>query len=149
MLVAETTTGCYFGGTALGNPKLASAKTGAQAAAELLKGLASGGCVDEWLQDQLIIFMALAHGTSEMITGPLSLHTKTAISHATEICGASFDVEQLPDVASSASASASPGVDAGAGADEEAAPIYGQVGKDPGRFMIRCRGIGFVNKQVL
>lgn len=33
---------------------------GQQAAEELLEGLASGGCTDQWLQDQLVIFMALA-----------------------------------------------------------------------------------------
>jgi hypothetical protein len=33
------------------------------AAAELFATLQDGGCVDEWLQDQLIIFMALAKGS--------------------------------------------------------------------------------------
>jgi RNA 3'-terminal phosphate cyclase len=32
------------------------------AAEVLLEALATGGCVDEWLQDQLIVFMALASG---------------------------------------------------------------------------------------
>lgn len=33
---------------------------GQRAAAELLEALASGACCDQWLQDQLVIFMALA-----------------------------------------------------------------------------------------
>jgi RNA 3'-terminal phosphate cyclase (ATP) len=41
--------------------------------------LNDGGCVDDWLQDQLIIFMALAEGTSEILTGSLTQHTQTAI----------------------------------------------------------------------
>jgi len=34
------------------------------AAEALLEALAAGGCVDEWLQDQLVVFMALADGRS-------------------------------------------------------------------------------------
>lgn len=33
---------------------------GQRAAEELMDALASGACTDQWLQDQLIIFMALA-----------------------------------------------------------------------------------------
>ena len=33
---------------------------GERAGTELMDALASGACTDEWLQDQLIIFMALA-----------------------------------------------------------------------------------------
>lgn len=32
------------------------------AAESLLEALATGGCVDEWLQDQVIVFMAMASG---------------------------------------------------------------------------------------
>jgi RNA 3'-terminal phosphate cyclase (ATP) len=32
------------------------------AAESLLEALATGGCVDEWMQDQLIVFMAMASG---------------------------------------------------------------------------------------
>lgn len=32
------------------------------AAESLLEALGTGGCVDEWMQDQLIIFMAQADG---------------------------------------------------------------------------------------
>ncbi|KAK3700181.1 hypothetical protein QZH41_010618 [Actinostola sp. cb2023] len=46
---------------------------------ELLRNVDSGGCVDEHLQDQLIIFMALAAGKSQIKSGPLTMHTKTAI----------------------------------------------------------------------
>ncbi len=35
---------------------------GRVAAESLLEALATGGCVDEWLQDQLVVFMALASG---------------------------------------------------------------------------------------
>lgn len=40
---------------------------------ELFDNIDAGGCVDEYLQDQLIVFMALAAGRSTVLTGPLSL----------------------------------------------------------------------------
>lgn len=49
---------------------------GREAAEELLKALDGSGCVDEWLQDQIIIFMALAEGESVVRTGEVTLHTK-------------------------------------------------------------------------
>jgi RNA 3'-terminal phosphate cyclase (ATP) len=57
----------------------AAEKVAEEAAASILKDLQEGGCTDEYLQDQLIIFMALAKGTSKIKTGPLSLHTETSI----------------------------------------------------------------------
>lgn len=41
-----------------------------------------GACVDEHLQDQLIIYCALAKGVSKLRTCSLSLHTETAIYYA-------------------------------------------------------------------
>ena len=47
---------------------------------------------DEYMQDQLIIFMALAKGISKIQTGPLTLHTKTAIYFAEKMTKAKFRV---------------------------------------------------------
>jgi hypothetical protein len=44
------------------------------AAAELFATLQDGGCVDEWLQDQLIIFMALAKGSLKCLTSLTLTH---------------------------------------------------------------------------
>ena len=151
LLVATTTTGCVFGGSALGKPKIKAVTTGEAAANELLAALRHGGCVDEWLQDQLILFMALAEGTSEMITGALTLHTKTAIMHATELCGASFDVEPLTSAPSGGGDGGGGGGggggigaagDGNGGSSDSKPTAYGQTGKEEGRFLIRCRGIG-------
>ena len=49
-------------------------------------------CFDEYMQDQMIIFMALAKGQSRILTGPLTLHTQTAIYIANELTQANFDV---------------------------------------------------------
>eukprot|EP00729_Bicosta_minor_P014169 gene14169-1491_t len=147
LLVATTTTGCIFGGSALGKPKVKANVTGEKAAKELLSALQHGGCVDEWLQDQLIIFMALAEGTSEIKTGSLTLHTKTAITFATELCGASFDIIHLPEDGGSLNDVVVRGNGGGSNSNgtSSQAPAYGQAGKEEGRFLIRCKGVGHEN----
>eukprot|EP00891_Asterochloris_glomerata_P008130 jgi/Astpho2/8130/Aster-x1483 len=50
-----------------------------EAAAEFVEAMQSGAPVDQWLQDQLIIFMALADGTSRMRCTEPTLHTRTAM----------------------------------------------------------------------
>ncbi|KAF6251744.1 RNA 3'-terminal phosphate cyclase [Scenedesmus sp. NREL 46B-D3] len=80
MLVATTSTGCLFGASALAERGVAAEAVGAAAADELLEALQSGAAVDDWLQDQLIIFMAMAEGTSSMLCNEPTLHTRTAIA---------------------------------------------------------------------
>ena len=93
-LVAETSTGCLFSGSALGNRNLSNEQVANSAFNELMESLVTYPtcCVDKYLQDQLIIFMALASGKSEIRTGPLTSHTKTAIQIAQTMTGAIFDV---------------------------------------------------------
>lgn len=55
----------------------------------------SGCCVDENMQDQLIIYMALAAGESRIRTGRLTLHTTTAIHFCSVMCDAKFNVLEL------------------------------------------------------
>ena len=50
------------------------------------------------MQDQLIIFMALARGTSRLLCSEPSLHTRTAIAVAQQMLpAAQFTVRQLPE----------------------------------------------------
>ena len=63
-----------------------------EAVDSLVKDLSHEACVDEYLQDQLIIFMALAKGKSKIKSGPLSLHTKTAIHFTSVLTGVAFNV---------------------------------------------------------
>lgn len=63
----------------MGSRKESSKVTGEKAALDMLYSTSIGACVDNHVQDQLIIFMALAKGKSRVRTPPLTLHTKTAI----------------------------------------------------------------------
>ncbi|KAK7049216.1 hypothetical protein VNI00_005817 [Paramarasmius palmivorus] len=78
VLWAELEGGGMLGGSALGKKGVDALEVGKEAAAELVKAIEAGGCVDKWLQDQIIIFMALADGKSEIQCGNqgLELHTK-------------------------------------------------------------------------
>lgn len=98
VLWAELDGGGIIGGSAVGSKGVDPEKTGEQAADELIRGLNEGGCVDEWLQDQIILFMALADGKSEVRcgTGGLTLHTRTAIWLAQELTDAMFEIEDEP-----------------------------------------------------
>uniref|UniRef100_A0A8C1LLL6 RNA 3'-terminal phosphate cyclase n=1 Tax=Cyprinus carpio TaxID=7962 RepID=A0A8C1LLL6_CYPCA len=72
-------------------------KVGIEAAEMLLRNIRHNGCVDEFLQDQLIIFMALANGISRMRTGPITLHTQTAIHVAEQLTNAKFVIRKAED----------------------------------------------------
>ncbi|XP_063962676.1 RNA 3'-terminal phosphate cyclase-like [Lytechinus pictus] len=118
IVVAETSTGCRLAGSSLGKRGKQAEDVGRDAAEELIKNLQHGGCVDEYLQDQLIIFMALAKGQSRVRTGPITLHTETAIHIAQLLTEAKFSISPLTD------------------------------GSGEGAYMIECTGIGLQNKQV-
>jgi len=91
LVTAETSTGCLLAAARPGEVGKEE-EVGAAAGAELARTLASGACVDEWLQDQLVLFMALADGTSRVRTCDLTLHTRTAMAVAERLTGATFTV---------------------------------------------------------
>ena len=138
LVMATTTTGCRLAGSALSSPQKKARDVAAEAARELLQTLDDGGCVDEWLQDQLILFMALAGGVSEMVAGSLTLHTQTAIWIAQELSGAAFEVTRVVD--HQQQAKTTPGMPSSAVANS---PEYGKDGRIAGKHLIRCHGIGF------
>lgn len=100
VLVAKTSTGCILGGSALGSPKVTPRDTGKKCAEELLEAVECGGCVDKYVQDQMILFMALAPGESKIRTGPMTLHTETAIHIAEKFTNAKFKVADDPNSSS-------------------------------------------------
>uniref|UniRef100_A0A672QDT8 RNA 3'-terminal phosphate cyclase n=1 Tax=Sinocyclocheilus grahami TaxID=75366 RepID=A0A672QDT8_SINGR len=97
IIIAESSTGCIFAGSSLGKKGVYADKVGIEAAEMLLRNIRHNGCVDEFLQDQLIIFMALANGTSRMRTGPITLHTQTAIHVAEQLMNAKFVIRKAED----------------------------------------------------
>ena len=98
-IVVETNTGCVLGSGRIGSRGKSGSDLGREAAEELVEAVKIRACVDHHLQDQLIIFMALASGVSRIRTGPLTLHTKTAIHVAEQLTEAKFSVEPCPDEA--------------------------------------------------
>ncbi|XP_029943106.1 RNA 3'-terminal phosphate cyclase [Salarias fasciatus] len=107
LLVAETTGGCLLASSALGKRGVSPEQVGVAAAEALLGNLRHGGCVDDFLQDQLVIFMALASGRSRIRTGPPTLHTRTAIHVAEALTKAKFTITKCEDASADANASAS------------------------------------------
>ncbi|XP_021918081.1 RNA 3'-terminal phosphate cyclase isoform X2 [Zootermopsis nevadensis] len=91
-LVAEMSTGCILGGSALGGRHLKAEEVGMKAADELFQSIYTGACVDSYSQDQMILLMAIAHGKSRVKCGPVSLHTRTAIHVAHLLTEAKFTV---------------------------------------------------------
>jgi RNA 3'-terminal phosphate cyclase (ATP) len=72
---------------------------------ELGEEVEHGGCVDEYMRDQLVIFQALAEGRCEIDSGrgedgknvKPSLHTLTAHWVANQLLGVEFDQEGICD----------------------------------------------------
>mmetsp|Transcript_7216 Transcript_7216/g.15752 ORF Transcript_7216/g.15752 Transcript_7216/m.15752 type:complete len:378 (-) Transcript_7216:519-1652(-) len=115
LLVAETSTGCLLAGSAKGQRGVASEAVAATASSELLEELEAGACVDQWMQDQLIILMALAAGESRMLCSEPTLHTRTAMVIAEQVLpGAKFSVSTVT-----------------------------QDGRPGQLYMIRCKGAGW------
>ncbi|KNC24872.1 hypothetical protein FF38_07876 [Lucilia cuprina] len=95
ILAAITSTECVLGTDSIGGKKVDANEMGATAAQKLKNLITNRVCVDEYVQDQLIIYMALAKGNSVILTGPLTNHTLTAIYVAEKMTSARFRTETL------------------------------------------------------
>lgn len=96
VVVLRSSTGCHFGGDSMGRKGTMAEAVGEEAARKAWAAYGRGGCCDEHLEDQLVIFMALAKGTSRLRLGTKqSLHFQTALWLA-QAFGASLRV--VPDV---------------------------------------------------
>lgn len=101
LLVAETSNGYRLGRDWLYDRRIKEATADDHAkdlvgkvVGELSRELAHGGCVDEYLQDQLIIFQALSEGRAVVDSGKNddgSLHTQTARWVVQQMLGLGFD----------------------------------------------------------
>ncbi|CAE6997999.1 hypothetical protein P3342_000726 [Pyrenophora teres f. teres] len=70
----------------------------AKVSSDLLAEIEHGGCVDEWMRDQVVVFQALGKGESRVHGGcrgaermEMSLHARTAVWVAGEVLGVRFD----------------------------------------------------------
>ncbi|MEM4723760.1 MAG: RNA 3'-terminal phosphate cyclase [Candidatus Hadarchaeum sp.] len=91
-LWAETESGAIIGASSLGEPGKPSEKVGREAALDLIEQLRTGGACDRYLSDQLIPYLALAEGTSEITCTSLTSHTITNIELVRRILGVNIRV---------------------------------------------------------
>ncbi|KAL8850646.1 MAG: hypothetical protein Q9221_004432 [Calogaya cf. arnoldii] len=97
LIVAETSNGYRLGQDCLWERKSNASMLETVAntvTKQLEEELERGGCVDEYMQDQLVVFQALADGRSVVNSGKdmyATLHTKTARWVAEQLLGLAFD----------------------------------------------------------
>lgn len=96
ILGVSTTSGCVLGSSALGERKIQPRQVGMTAAEELWSAIENKECTDQHVQDQMIIYMALANGVSTIQTGKLTTHTLTAIHIAELMTGVKFETSVNP-----------------------------------------------------
>ncbi len=97
-LWAESEAGRRFGGSALGRRGKRAEDVGTEAADALLAELRGEWAVECHLADQMIVWMAMAGGPSELTTGSLTDHIRSAMEVAEAVAGATFSVEERPVV---------------------------------------------------
>lgn len=101
LLVAETSNGYRLGRDWLFDEKARGLSTDqvceklvSKVMKDLKREMKHGGCVDEYMQDQIVVFQALAAGKAEIDSGidrEATLHTKTARWVTDQVVGAGFD----------------------------------------------------------
>lgn len=94
ILTAVTMEGTVLGSSILAERRIYPRELAMKAAHDLCKLINQEVCVDNYLQDQLILYMALAEGTSKIKTlAPLTSHTLSAIYVAERMTGVTFNAE--------------------------------------------------------
>ncbi|KAH3756728.1 RNA 3 -terminal phosphate cyclase [Pelomyxa schiedti] len=91
-ITVHTTTGCLLAGSGTWSRNMSPQDVATQALNQVIRDVEDGACVDEWLQDQLLVFMALAGGVSHIRVGEVSLHARTAMMVASTIAGARYEL---------------------------------------------------------
>lgn len=92
VLFAELSSGAIMGSDSLGEIGKPAERVGQEAAKGLCDQLRTNSPVDEHLGDQLIVYMALASGSSEIRVSELTLHTITCIYVSEQMLGTRFEV---------------------------------------------------------
>jgi RNA 3'-phosphate cyclase len=89
---AESENGRRFAGSALGRRGKPAERVGEEAAHALLAELGSTAAVDTHLADQLIVWLALASGSSDFTTSRITDHVRSASQVAEAIAGARIEL---------------------------------------------------------
>ncbi len=92
-LWADTEHGAVIGASSLGKPGKPSEQVGQEAAEGLIAQLRTGMAVDAHMTDQLILYMALADGRSEIKSTFLTSHTFTNVELVEKILGVKFQID--------------------------------------------------------
>jgi len=97
----KRTTGCgitlwkgYKSGSALGERGKRAERVGEEAAGNIIKELASASTVDVYLADQLIPYIALADGKSEMRVREMTKHIETNMYVTKKFLDVEFEIEK-------------------------------------------------------
>ena len=111
LLVAHTSTNLRLGRDHLFQERISSLdnaipKLVARVVEDLQKEIKHGGCVDEYMQDQLVVFQALAKGRSKILGGrnaerkafEASLHAQTAQWVAAKMIDVAFEEDECEGV---------------------------------------------------
>jgi RNA 3'-terminal phosphate cyclase (ATP)/RNA 3'-terminal phosphate cyclase (GTP) len=77
MLMSSSYDNAVLGASAIGERGVPAESVGEEAARLLKKQVDSGACLDEWMADQILPYMALARGKSAISVARLTDHAKT------------------------------------------------------------------------
>jgi len=84
---------CFLGSSAVGERGKSPEKIGEEAALVLKNNMDSGACLDEWMADQILPYMALTKGKSEVSVAEVTRHAKTNISVIEKFLDVKFKVK--------------------------------------------------------
>ena len=93
-LMAESDTGALYAWNEMGKIGTPAEQVGENCVEGLATQVDGLGCVDEHLQDQLIIFMMLAEGTSRIRVSEITEHTETSLHFCKLVSKGDYSIEE-------------------------------------------------------
>jgi len=98
VLVRADYENCRLGASALGRRGKPAEKVGAEAARALKSQMASGACLDEHMADQILPYLALARGESEVKVAAVTDHCRTNVWVIEQFLPARFTVDEAAGI---------------------------------------------------
>jgi len=83
-----------LGSDEIGKKGLRAEVVGENCAKNLIKSIESISALDKWTADQVLIFLSLAHGSSEIKVEEITEHCRTNMKVINEILGIEFEVDE-------------------------------------------------------